>query len=143
MTDPTSPKETTREEVLPLAEETLRVDVRENVTGRVRISTTTDVIEELARADLHRETVDVTRVPIDRPVEAPPQIRTEGDVVIVPVVEEVLVVEKRLVLREELHIRRRSETQSVEVPVELRRQRAIVERLPADETSGNANPAQE
>jgi stress response protein YsnF len=140
MTDPTSPKETMREEVLPLAEETLRVDVRENVTGRVRISTTTDIIEELARADLQRETVDVTRVPIDRPVDAPPQIRTEGDVVIVPVVEEVLVVEKRLVLREELHIRRHSETQSVEVPVELRRQRAVIERLTADETPADANP---
>jgi stress response protein YsnF len=140
MTDPTSPKETMREEVLPLAEEALRVDVRENVTGRVRISTTTEIIEELARADLQRETVDVTRVLIDRPVDAPPQIRTEGDVVIVPVVEEVLVVEKRLVLREELHIRRHSETQSVEVPVELRRQRAVIERLPADETPADANP---
>ncbi len=62
-------------------------------------------------------------------------MRQEGDLLIVPVVEEVLVVEKRLVLKEELHIRRRVETESVEVPVELRRQRAEVERVPADESA--------
>jgi stress response protein YsnF len=42
-----------------------------------------------------------------RMVETAPEIRTESDVTILPVVEEVLVVEKRLVLKEELHIRRR------------------------------------
>ena len=51
-----------------------------------------------------------------------------GDLTIVPVVEEVLVVEKRLVLKEELHIRRTSQTELVEVPVTLRKQRAVVER---------------
>jgi len=60
-------------------------------------------------------------------VETAPEIRTEGDVTIVPVLEEVLVVEKRLVLKEELHIRRRIETETVEVPVILRKQRAIIE----------------
>ena len=48
---------------------------------------------------------------------------------IVPVLEEVLVVQKQLVLKEELHIRRRVETEAVEVPVSLRKQRAIVERV--------------
>jgi hypothetical protein len=43
-------------------------------------------------------------------VETAPEIRTEGDVTIAPVVEKVFVVEKRLVLEEELHIRRRVET---------------------------------
>lgn len=49
-----------------------------------------------------------------------PEIRTEGDVTIVPVLEEVLVVEKRLVLKEELHIRRRVAAETVEItPFEL------------------------
>jgi stress response protein YsnF len=48
------------------------------------------------------------------------------------VLEEVLVVEKRLVLKEELHIRRRVETETVEVPVTLRKQRAVVEREAPD-----------
>ena len=116
------------EEVIPLVEETATIGKREVLTGRVRVKTVTDTIEELAHADLQRETVEVTRVPIDRMVETAPGIRTEGDVTIVPVLEEVLVVEKRLLLKEELHIRRGVETETVEVPVTLRKQRAVVER---------------
>ena len=50
---------------------------------------------------------------------------------------EVLEVEKRLVLKEELHIRRRVETETAEVPVTLRKQRAIVERLAPDTPSSD------
>ena len=129
----TSGDQTVSEEVIPLVEETATVGKREVVTGRVRVQTVTDTIEELARADLQRETVEVTRVPIDRMIETAPEVRTQGDVTILPVVEEVLVVEKRLVLKEELHIRRRVETETVEVPVSLRKQRAVVEReVPED-----------
>jgi stress response protein YsnF len=125
---------TASEEVIPLVEETATVGKREGVTGRVRVQTVTDTIEELARADVQRATVEATRVTIDRMVETAPEIRTEGDVTIVPVVEEVLVVEKRLVLKEELHIRRRVETETVEVPVSLRKQRAVVEREAPDDS---------
>jgi stress response protein YsnF len=114
------------EEIIPLGK-------RQVVTGRVRVQTLTDAVEELAHAEVQRETVEVTRVPIDRMVETAPAIRTEGDVTILPIVEEVLVIEKRLVLKEELHIRRRIETEAVEVPVTLRKQRAIVERLDPDD----------
>ena len=119
---------TVAEEVIPLVEETATVGKRQVVTGRMRVQTVTDTIEEFAHADVQRETVEVTRVPIDKVVETPPEIRTDGDVTIVPVLEEVLVVEKRLVLKEELHIRRRVEIETVEVPVTLRKQRAIIER---------------
>jgi stress response protein YsnF len=123
---------TVAEEVIPLVEEIATVIKRQAVTGRVRVRTVTDTLEELAHADVQRESVELTRVPIDKVVETAPEIRTEGDVTIVPVLEEVLVVEKRLVLKEELHIRRRVESETVEVPVTLRRQRAIVERLAPD-----------
>ena len=121
------------EEVIPLVEEIATVGKRQVVTGRVRVQTVTDTIEELAHAEVQRESVEVTRVPIDKVVETAPEIRTEGDVTILPIVEEVLVVEKRLVLKEELHIRRRIATEAVEVPVTLRKQRAIVEREAPDD----------
>lgn len=143
MTDSPSSKGLPDNGVLPLVEETLRVDVHERVSGRVRVRTATDIVEELARADLRSESVDITRVPVDRPVDAPPEVRTEGDVVIVPIVEEVLVVEKRLILREELHIRRSVTTEHVEMPVKLRRQQAIVERSAADEAGSEGDSAQE
>jgi len=116
-------------ETLALVEEALRVDKREIVGRRVRIRTLTDTVEEMARATLDEETVEVTRVPVDREVAAAPGVRTEEGVVIVPVMEEVLFVEKRLVLKEELHIRRQVKQENVEVPVTLRKQRAVVERL--------------
>ncbi|WP_134494260.1 YsnF/AvaK domain-containing protein [Microvirga pakistanensis] len=120
-------------EIVPLAEETLHVDKRDVATGRVRISTKTEIVEELARAALESETVEVTRVPIDRIVDQAPGIRTEGDVTIIPILEEVLVVEKRLVLKEELHVRKTIATDNFEIPVQLRKQRATVERLSGDE----------
>jgi stress response protein YsnF len=128
---------TISEEVIPLVEETATVGKRQVVTGRVRVQTVTDTVDELARTDVQRETVEVTRVPVGRMVETAPEIRTEGDVTIVPVLEEVLVVEKRLVLKEELHIRRRVETETVEVPVALRKQRAVVEREAPDDPRPN------
>jgi stress response protein YsnF len=125
---------TEAEEILPLVEETATIHKREVVTGKVRVRTVTDTVEELAKATLQSDTIEVTRVPIDKVVETAPEIRTEGDLTIVPVLEEVIVVTKQLVLKEELHIRRRVETETVDVPVSLRKQRAIVEREAPDGT---------
>jgi uncharacterized protein (TIGR02271 family) len=119
-------------EAVPLLEEELRVDKRSVATGKVRVRSVVDTIEEVARAALAEDRVEVTRVPLNREVSAAPPVRTEGEVTIVPVMEEVLVVEKRLVLKEELHIRRRVTHENVEVPVTLRKQRAVIERLTAD-----------
>jgi stress response protein YsnF len=123
---------TEAEEILPLVEETATIHKREVVTGKVRVRTVTDTAEELAKATLQSDTVEVTRVAIDKVVEAAPEIRTEGDLTIVPVLEEVLVVTKQFVLEEELHIRRRVETETVEAPVSLRKQRAVLEREAPD-----------
>jgi uncharacterized protein (TIGR02271 family) len=119
-------------EVLPLFEEKLRVEKRSVTTGKVRVRSVVDTVEEVAHATLAGERVEVTRVPVDHEVDVAPAVRTEGDVTIVPVLEEILVVEKRLVLKEELHIRRHRTHENVEVPVTLRKQRAVIERLTAD-----------
>jgi len=114
---------------LPVLEEEAVLTKEVVATGRVRVATHTRQVEETAAATLAGEAVEVTRVPVGRPVEGDlPQMRTEGDTTIVPVFEEVLVVEKRLMLKEELHIRRRPTVERVEVPVQLRKQEAIVER---------------
>jgi stress response protein YsnF len=118
---------------VPLAREHVHVSKREVTTGTVQVRTIVDVEQGLAEATLTEEFVEVTRVPMDRVVEEMPDVRTEGDLTIVPVVEEVAVVVKRLVLKEEVHIKRRMRTRDVAVPVELRRERAVVERLPGPE----------
>lgn len=123
---------------LPLLEEQVRVTKRDVVTEKVRVKTVVETTEELVRAELDTEHVTVTRVPVDRIVDAAPGIRTEGDVTIVPVLEEILVVETRLLLKEEVHIRRFSTREAVEQPVTLRKQRVVVE-----ETAGEGNDAGE
>ena len=120
---------------LPIIEEQLQLDKREVVTGRVRVRTITDSSEELVRQELQGERVEVERVPINILVEpgaAPPQLRTEGNVTILPVVEEVLVVERRLLIKEELRLIRHATKEVIETPVTLRKQRAVVERLDSE-----------
>jgi uncharacterized protein (TIGR02271 family) len=126
-------------EVIALAEEEVRLDKRMVTTGKVRVRTIVDVETELAKATLDGETVEVTRIPIDRIVDQAPGIRVEDNVTIIPVLEEVLIVEKRLVLKEEVHIRKLATTEEVEIPVELRKQHAVIERLPADEDDTNTS----
>jgi uncharacterized protein (TIGR02271 family) len=121
--------------VLSLAEEELEVVKREVVTGGVRVRTVTDTSEELVRQELRGERVEVERVPVDTLIELgaqPPQVRMEGTVTIIPVLEEVLIVEKRLLLKEELRITRHATTEFTETPVTVRKQRAVVERLNSD-----------
>ncbi len=113
---------------IPLVEESLVVDKRVVETGRVRVRTVVD--QELAHLqdDLRREQVLVDRVDIDRDVETAPQIRREGDLLIIPVVEEYLHVEKRLRLKEELHVRLVERVEPVSEHIPVRRMRAVVER---------------
>lgn len=111
---------------LPLAEEFATVGKQKVATGKVTIRTSTEIHEELVSEALTHEHVEVERVRIDRIVESVPQLRTEGDVTIVPVVEERIVVSKHLVLVEEVRIRRRSEIEQVDLSIPLRRQVARV-----------------
>ncbi|MCJ2137319.1 YsnF/AvaK domain-containing protein [Methylobacterium sp. J-026] len=123
------------EVVLPLIEETARIDKQAVETGRVRVSTRTETVDQVLRESLRSQTVEVTRVPVNRTLsegEVPPVIREENGVTVIPVLEEILVAEKRLVLKEEVHVRRSSADEDVEVPVTLRKQRAVVERVSPD-----------
>lgn len=92
---------------VPVFQEDIQVEKRLIETGRgVRVHKT--VAEHPVQIDEHllREGVDVKHVPVDRIVgldQAPPT-RYEGDTIIVPILEEVLVVERRLRIKEEIHI---------------------------------------
>jgi hypothetical protein len=72
------------EEVIPLVEEHLSVSTRKVETGRVRVSTKVEERTEMVAAELQREDVTVERVPVNREIEAVPEVRWEGDTFIVP-----------------------------------------------------------
>jgi stress response protein YsnF len=77
------------------------------------------------------EHVDIERVKKNQIVsnEDPPSIRHEGDTTIVPVLEEVLVVERRLVIKEEIRITRRRVERREQRNVELKTEHIDIERL--------------
>ena len=114
--------------VAPLWEERARLEKREVVTGRVHVSTRVEEHDETISAELARDQVEVTRVPRNVELDEPPRMRREGATLIVPVVEEKLVVIKRYLLKEEVHITATSKVEAVEEVVRLRSMHADVRR---------------
>lgn len=113
---------------LPLAAEDISVNKETHELGRVRVATRTHQREALIDEDLARERVEIESVPVGRQIDAVPDVRQQGDITIVPVVEEVLFVERRLMLKEEIYIRRVRTTEHHQEKVMLRHQEAVVSR---------------
>jgi len=130
--EPTAVPSVENEQRLPLTEEVLHLSKQEISTGKVRVHTVVDTEEKFVRETLEQRSVEVTRIPKNEVLVAVPTVRTENGVVIVPVFEEVVVVETKLVLREEVHIRTNVSQDTVEFDVPIRKQRAVVERLNED-----------
>ena len=127
--------------VIKLALEHLNIDKRIVETGRVRVSRTTTSHVEKVDIPLSSHTVEVRRVPIGKPIQKMPQVRATRKEIIIPVVEEVLVVERRLVLVEEVRIRKKESVRRHVEDVTLRAQEATVERVaPQDSDAGSSHP---
>ncbi|HEY0099899.1 MAG TPA: YsnF/AvaK domain-containing protein [Pyrinomonadaceae bacterium] len=121
--------------VMPVVAETLDVQKRKVETGGVRIKKLVHEREEVVDEPLMREEVQVKRVPINRVVDAPVPVRHVGNTMIISLLEEVLVVEKRLMLKEELHITKGEVETYKPQRITLRSEEAVVERVEdADET---------
>jgi len=130
-------------EVIPVIEETLRIEKREFESGRVLVHKTVTERDEVADVLLRQQDLIVERVPIGRTVSEAPQTRQDGDTLIVPILEEVLVVEKRLVLKEELHIRKHSSERTEQHTVRLRTEHVEIEqtgRRPSETTTSKERP---
>lgn len=123
-------------EVIPVIQETLRVEKREFESGRVVVHKTVTERDEVAEILLRQQDLIVERVPIGRAISEAPQTRQDGDTLIVPILEEILVVEKRLMLKEELHIRKHSSERTEQRNVRLRTEHVEIEqtgRLSSDQ----------
>jgi len=126
---------------LGLLTEELSVTKEKVETGRVRISTRTHEREVLIDENLARERIEIETVPVGLRIDAVPEVRQEGDTTIVPVVEEVLVVERHLTLKEEIRIKRVRTTERHQEKVMLRHQEAVVTRHEGDLSSGDTRSA--
>lgn len=121
--------------VIPVIAERLHVETQEVEAERVRVTKQVHEREEVVDEPLLREEVHVERIPVNRYIDEPPAPHTVGETLVVPLVEEVLVVEKRLLLREELHITTSRQTVRAPQRVTLRREEATIERHAAPEPS--------
>lgn len=121
--------------VIPVIEERVKVDKKIIESGKVRVSK--KVTEEAKEIDVQvmQEEVKVERIPVHQIVDTIPQVRYEGETMIVPVVREVVVVEKRIELVEELHITKHRYQTEVSQQVTLRKEEVTVERLSPENTN--------
>lgn len=123
---------------IPVIAEKAVIAKRQVKTGVVRITKTIEEHQELLTETLSRHEVQVETVPVGRrlnPAEVP-TVRQEGEITIIPVLEEVVVVQKHWVLKEELRVKRVKKTSEAQVPVSLKQERLTVERV----ESGQGKP---
>jgi stress response protein YsnF len=106
--------------VVPVVQEQLDIRKRTEERGSVVIHVVPKIQTEVIDVPLAEERVEVQRVPVNRFVTGTQPVRQDGDVTVVPVYEEVLVVERRLMLKEEIHVTRRRQIRQQRQQVDLR-----------------------
>lgn len=113
--------------VIPVIEETVIINKQEVVTGKLRIEKQVEEINETVNVNLQHDEYTIRRVARNEYVdEGAPQVRHEGNTLIIPVIKEVMV--KRLLLVEEVHIIKESVTTSEQVNIPLRKETVTIDR---------------
>jgi uncharacterized protein (TIGR02271 family) len=115
--------------VIPVLEEEVAVAKQRRVTGRVRIHKTVEEREETIETPIVYDQVHIERVALNRLVSEPATQRQEGATLVLPVHKEVLVVEKRLMLVEEIHITKQQRQDHMQDTVTLRKENVTVEHV--------------
>jgi uncharacterized protein (TIGR02271 family) len=117
---------------MPVTQDALQVGKRVVDTGRgVRLHKTVSEHEQRVDVPLLHDELDIEHVAIGQVVaeSALPRTRYDGDTLVVPVLEEVLVVQKQMLLKEELRITRRRTQVHAPQSVTLRSEQVTPERF--------------
>lgn len=124
--------------VIPVIKEDIHIERQEKTRAVFRIHKNVKEREEQVDEPSFVERVNIERIPKNEVVDTPPEARYEGDTLVIPVLEEVLVVEKRIILKEEVRVTRQREETRHPQRVKLRTEEVKVERIepdaPASET---------
>lgn len=127
-----------KEVVVPVYTEEVEITRRKVATASVKVATVTHARQRVIEEELAQERLEIERVPVGRYVDTVPPVQQHGDLTILPVIEEVVVVERKLLLREEVHIRRVRTTEHHVETVQLREQTVVITRVPAGERESPA-----
>lgn len=115
--------------VIPVVAESVAWSKRTLDRGAVRVHVTVGEREVVVDEPLAEDQVNVERVAINRPLDKPVKQRVEGDTTIIPVMKEVLLVRKQLMLVEEVRLTRTRVEVRRPQTVTLRTEAAQVERV--------------
>jgi uncharacterized protein (TIGR02271 family) len=123
--------------VVPVIEEQVHIGKQQIETGKILVSKKVHEEEKTIDIPLVHEEHTVERILVNQYVETAPEVRYEGDIMIIPVLREEVVIQKRLFLTEELRITKRKVETSVPQQVTLRREEVTVERIAGNSDINN------
>ena len=121
--------------VVPVVSEELHADAAQLVTGGVRVTKRVHTHEEILEQELRKSHAEVKRVKTNRVVDGPQPVQRNGNTLVIPIVSEVLRIEKQWIVTEEIHITQIEKSETVQQTVPVRQEEASIERL---DESGNA-----
>ncbi len=120
------------------SEEEVRAGLRRREAGQVNVKKSVRTEREMVRVPKRREEVDIERVSVEgeaREASTATEANIGEDEVVVQVFEEEVVVTKRVVLKEEIRLRKRVVQAEETVEVDLRK-----EEVEIDDQSGRGGP---
>ena len=114
---------------IPIIEEELQIDKKTVEKGRVIISKTINEESKVLDLPSTNEEVRVERIPINKVIgEMPAAVRYEGNTMIIPVLQEITVVEKKILLVEEIHVTKSTVSSTETKEITLRKEEIKIER---------------
>ncbi len=110
--------------------------VQQIARSKVQVRTRFDTVEQIVEAPVMREELIIEHIPRNQSIQGDlPQIREENGVQIIPILEEVLVSRKQLLLREEVRISKRRVTENIPQAITLRYEVADIEQISFEDSS--------
>lgn len=111
---------------IPIVEEQVQIDTRVVELGHVTVQKKVDEFLDERSISLRHQQVEVERVPVDRIIDEIIEPYLDGDVYVVPIIEEEIVITRRLRLKEELRVQRTIGHHEESIQTPFRRERVVV-----------------
>ena len=115
--------------VIPVVEEHMTVHTEIVEAAKVHVRTKVTDEEVTVNLPITSEQYEVKHVPVDKVYKTAPPVRYEGDTIIVPVIEEIVVVEKRYKVKVEVNLVKHTTQTPFMQQVTLRKEDVQVERI--------------
>lgn len=115
--------------VIPVIQESATVAKQVVDGAKVKVTKTVQHEDHIIDEVVYQDHVNIERIAANTFVDEAESVQYEGDTITIPIYEEVLVVEKRLRLKETIHITRTRVSETVTEQVTLRKESIDVQRI--------------